>query len=763
MRKQIYVADIETVKGFDMKAKKDYLLKPYFMCVQNMETENFEKTLFFNDNSVSNFINRKVDIKNPSLIYFHNLDFDLKYIFELLPISYETEIISIGGKIAKIRLYKTYKRNYCICKIKKHRKIHIPLIDGKRQKCKLCNSIKNVIIPTYTKTAIELRDSLIILLTSVERIGKALRLEKMKIDYDENSLEAYIEYCKQDCRIVTIALKNLCKMYNNTFNRDENNNPIEENNDISFRNLPLTLPALSKRGWFLLTKRKFGYKEVDNFFRVEDFLTELMRNFYFGGRVEVFNFNICRNGAYNDYNSFYPKQMFHFDFPIPPYKIKKVSNPNHIYQIRLDKKIFGAICEIEENQNIPLIPIRYDNKILFVNGKKVCFLFRDEIEYLLKHKVKILVNRFIFCKKYLPIFREFIEKTYFQRKKLKETVLCLDCKKEFPKRLENKEIASFCVYCNSENIFYLEDGYFAYFLKIMMNSLYGKFAEKETKEDIRFFAKLKDTIPFLISKRLLLENSSLAEKNKVFQTYLTHTDYGKRRLIKFTGSHTIKSKINIFFSMLITAMSRLQLHKDLIKGGKNLTYCDTDSIVLDKVIEDSDELGGLKPEFFFKEFQPLSCKEYAVIIDKDKRKTKMKGFSNRIQSVKQKKENKIVKNTIKNFCSDYLKPKMQFRPTKLKETLNRRLHPHTVVVFPKTKRSFYDKRWINEDFTTKPFNIDLDNFEDLKSNNRKMILKLINLRSNMINNYLTNPKLEKFVDNFDFSDENIEKLLKRID
>lgn len=456
-------------------------------------------------------------------------------------------------------------------------------------------------------------------------------------------------------------------------------------------------------------------KEILSYLNIPDFLTELMRNFYFGGRVEVFNFNFCIDGAYNDFNSFYPAQMFNYLFPIPPYRLAKPSESDKfaLYRAIHNPNIFGVIAEVTENMNIPLIPYRLENgKIMFPNGKKLCFLFKEELIYLKELKQDIQIKQYCFCSGFRAIFKEFIEKTYFPRQQNKKLDGCLKCWKVWDK--EKYKDVEFCPFCNApkDEIYNLGNNYESYLYKIFMNALYGKFAEKETKEVIVYFNKIEDAIQFLVDKKLLPEKHSLQVKNEIVSKYITHEILGNLKIYKYTGTETLKINNNIFFSMYITALARLELHKMLTKKNSDPFYCDTDSLVTGRVIDNSDELGGLKPEFTFEKFQGFGCKEYAI--DKMKEsEAKMKGFT--IDS----------KITIKEYAQQYLLAHKQFRPAKFKEIMKRGLANNEVVVFDKYKSSFYDKRWINEDFTTKPFNIDTDNFEELQDNNRKMIFKRI--------------------------------------
>lgn len=705
--KRMYIADIET-EPFREESVSEYTIKPFFINFQDFYNEENISFKFENlyshkkekqnaTKELKDFIQSLTNLKSPSLVYFHNLDFDSKFFLSLLPAGYNRELLFVGGKLAKIRLFKVYER-----KDKK----------GNMQK--------------YSKTALEFRDSVLLLLTSVKNIGKALMNQKLEVKYEFftkemlSNAEIYNEalnYCEQDCRIVNKGIKELLMFLLNHFG-------IE----IHPAKIPLTLPSLAKKVWFKLILENYAdlyenpEKEALKLISIPKWITEKFRPFYFGGRVEVFNFNLAVKGCYNDYNSFYPKQMFDLLFPIPPYSIKKVCNSKTGFDIiSKNNLVFGVIAEIDEKQNIPLIPIRLENgKTLYCNGKKLCFLFRMELDYLVSLKQKIIIKEVVYCKSYEPLFKKFVEKTYEPRQKLKDSYACMDCFKEFTK----KEVIANnmkCLSCNSENLFPLKEGYVAYLLKIFMNSLYGKFAERTEKEQIIIFESIDKVIQYGIKEKFLTEPVSLQDKSNFLKKYCETAFYGSETMIKFSMVKEFPVKGNIFFSMLITASARLQLHKDLLKAGLGLFYCDTDSIVSQSMLDNSSELGKMKPEFIFNKFQAFSCKEYVVEFLEPQKKAgkninyevKMKGFH-------------IEENiSLEDYSEFYLNEFNQFRPAKLKETFKRKLNPYLVLVFQKQKHTFYDKRWINKDLTTKPFNKDKEKFEDLQVNNELRIKEIV--------------------------------------
>lgn len=679
-KKLIFIADIET-EGFKENEEKNYLLQPLFMCAQNYDTKEFLPVLFFNDiTKVDEFFEQFSAVRQPAVFYFHNLDFDLKFVFNSLPKGYEKKIVASGSRTLQIAILKRYK-NGC-------------------------------------KTLIELRDTYAILQSSVEDIGHSMGFEKMKIDYPDlqqwknytkEQKQQYIEYCVRDVEIVSKALKELLDFTNKQFNL---------NLTMNFMNL--TLPSLAKKVWLHIMRKHFP-NPTFLLRGLPDFLETMLRKYYFGGRVEVFNFNVCLQGAYNDYNSFYPFVMHKYDYPLPPYRHTKNLKEMGWLELRKNKNVCGAFCVLDErNSEIPFVPIKVNNKVFFPTGHKSCFLFREELDYLIYNlNQPVEIQYWLECSGWYPIFEEFINKTYFKRQQLKN---------------EGRGAS-----------------YESHLYKIFMNSLYGKFAEKIEKDDMRIFDDLLDSKCYeLLSEfeNVLCEDcgrsSYYVEYREKSQDYavickkcgykvvveekkywnIEPLDFAGRMIFVYRGTKETRSQTNIVFSMRVTALARLHLHKDLVKAQQNdaLWYCDTDSIVTNSILEDSTELGHLKPELLFTRFFPLGCKEYSFEVSKEMEErilkknpkfkfSKMKGFTQDSKSLLE-------------FTKLYLMRHKVMEIAKLKKTLRRGLHPYEVIITYKEKQSFYDKRWIQSDLSTKPIDVS-DDLNDVAKHNYELIKRLI--------------------------------------
>lgn len=654
---KIYLADFET-SAFDYSKKENYFLEARFLCLKEI---NSGKKIFFDlenksDKDLRDFLFKLCSLNNPSRIYFHNLKFDLAFLYPLLPKNYNYEIIK-NNKVIALKIYRAYKR------IEKNGKERI-----------------------QRKTLLEIRDTTTLLPTSIEKIGLSLGFPKLKQDYFSKTItKEYINYCFRDIEILEKALNNLIKIYKKHFNYQ-----------LKIIDLPLTVSSLSKRLFNKLTIDKFGMKIFRQLYhKSAQEIEKELRPYYVGGRVEVYDFNRKNSGHYNDFNSWFPFNMVANKFPIPPYTSYNCIDSEQCFsEWKNNPKIFGCLCEINENQDIPIVPTRLEikkgvNKIIFANGKKTFFLFRPEIEHLLKLKQKIVIKKIYLCSMYLDIFSEYINSWY----KLKQI-------------------------SNPESFEYL-------FSKICMNGLYGKFAEKREKDELIIINNLKEYKQELENDEFL-NNLEFTESGYILKREKVHESL----------------KINIIFSMMITALARLGLQKNIVKVNDS-TYCDTDSIVSESLIEHSLELGKMKSEFQFKSFQALGCKEYVVIDDKDKLIIKMKGFG-----FNEKKMKEIDKNTpieyrqtilenFNNFVAKYKEGKYQNRMIGFMESFNRKLPLTTMIVFNKYKQNVYDKRWILPNLKTKPFNLETDNYNNMIKNNEFYINQIISNYKNIIN---TTPK-----------------------
>ena len=525
--------------------------------------------------------------KTALIVYFHNLAFDSKFFLDLL------------------------NRYYPKC----------PFI--------IKNDGSTLSIKCYLKFGnkyelkLEFRDSLALLVNSVLKLSYFSPFAKV-------SLENLELRCENDIKIVKYSFNLLFDFISKFFPK------------FTLSRLPLTIATLS----LLLFEHKLP--EDMKVYTVQ--YEKSYRMYYFGGRVECFDFNGCF-AYYNDINSSYPNVMQKYDFPLPPYERSVIPLKG--------KEFFGCICRVKELTDLPFFPERIDGlSVVYGKTTKIVFMFREEMEYVIQNNL-VEIERIYY---YLYADRnEFI---------FKEMILQLwKLRQEFGK----------------------EHG-FNWTAKIIMNSCYGKFAQRnERQENVLIIPELMDEFK---DKKFEIE---LDEENIMLYA-------SKKRVVRDKYR-----KINIIIAMRVTALARLELYKSmkLAFDMKCLIYIDTDSIVTSiDMFPESDKLGDLKIEksgFF----QAFSQKEYVFYTDKEK-KIKMKGFTD-----------------VKSIKDVYFGGVSQYRVLKFKSALRRKIRLNINENYVKRKSTFYYKRKIREDLTTVPVDDDeMLNLDIIQNHNKKYVLEL---------------------------------------
>jgi len=331
---------------------------------------------------------------------------------------------------------------------------------------------------------------------------------------------------------------------------------------------------------------------------IEDF-----RSAYYGGRVEVYDMNEVESLTVLDINSLYSSVMKSNLFPFPEYYIKEDRfKPNGVY-----------FAEVESGIKLPVLPWRNKyGKVFFPNGRFYGWWTYPELSYAQSQGVEIL--RVIRGYRWLyefDWFTEYVSYLWGKRQESKD-------------KFENK------------------------MFKILLNSLYGKFAmgrEKTVLKDGIFKTELLDPSP----------------------------------------------SSNYILSIWVTSFARICLHKKIKEfqsKGCYVVYTDTDSIIYQgDYIEDSKELGRFKLVGKFDRGKFLLPKLYWLERD-GKKIVKAKGIPQ-----------KSKLDFISEGVAEYLKP------CKLRESVRLRKHPNVWYKAEKIMREEYDKRYINKDGSTNPVQI----------------------------------------------------------
>lgn len=624
------MADCET------EAWSESNLSPKLKMINAIMVDNDQEVERKSFLSVNGFINWCEEIykqeEKSFRIYFHNLDFDAKYIMKTIMQRYNLDFIRNQSMLSIACRTKSQKFRYS----KKKGKYH-PYI-----------------------THFEFRDSLILFYhLSVETLGKCVNLPKIKFtNYDESPTNPdYQEYCYRDCEIVIKAMQFLRDMFQSFgLYRD-----IEE--------FPLTLPALS----FMLFKQKNErFMEIkedsdgkirkrNRIFSVHPKTNEYFRSFYFGGRCEVFDMKV-ESAGYCDINGLYQFIMDNNRMPIPEYKYYTKESFMAWKYLKIDTlltdstlleadKIFAVECEIDDWWEKPVFCERVNGKQMFRKGLKRVLLQREEYQFCLNSHIPIVrLYKIHLCREWDYLFKYF-EDIYKLRKKLKA---------------ENNP---------AEKL-----------VKLPPNATYGKLGQYSTRTNTKAIKTVDLTAEAFIQLRDNAKNYWLLDECMIVSNDID---------VKFADQ-------NLALASRITALARLHLYSKFQifqERGCCIKYCDTDSIVIPlrqiPLVMDlmSEESGGFKIEEEFQSFLSLAPKEYLFLryIEKN-----FCGMNVCEQAAK-------IKGCTRGKMDDlYFGSVRHVRPMKFQECLNRDKKFESAVLVEKSKRSFYDKRVILEDYSSRP-------------------------------------------------------------
>lgn len=382
-------------------------------------------------------------------------------------------------------------------------------------------------------------------------------------------------------------------------------------------------------------------------FKTYHIFNNIFRNAYYGGRCEIYSQLMMRKNApfyYYDINSMYPYVMrnnrFPTSFPIPMH----YDNANECIG-----KLGIMECKVyTPDMDIPLLPLHTQvhgvPKLIFPVGEWTAFYDFSLIEKALELGYMIDPLRvWEFNGDY--IFKEYMDMMY----KIKQ---------------ENKNAKGEVA-------------------KLNMNSLYGKYGEREEIEE------LVTSGDFL----------GLCPNDEYYGFATKHECQPKSYHLPAISIH-------------VTALAQVHLYnlfEKIMSRDKKIYYCDTDSVITDARLPVSSELGDIKMEFDFEYGVALCPKFYYFQLydmprpdtDNDKiRKTyknvACKGFS---YPFKKRLTYDMLEDALLN--NRELSEKV-IAPSTFKESVVRKTYDWTTIVETKSVRSSYDKRRVRHDYTTEP-------------------------------------------------------------
>lgn len=400
---------------------------------------------------------------------------------------------------------------------------------------------------------------------SLEKIGKTLGNKKLEINFEKCTNEELTIYCKNDVRIIFLFIKGLISF-------------------LEKYELTKLKPTASSIAMNTFRHSFYEYEKCPIFIHTNIKAIKLERDSYHGGITDCFKIgNFSGDFIKLDINSMYPAQMVKHQFPTKLifYSDNKQEDLMRYATQYLEEYHIIAECEIDLPKEYAYLLTKFkhnkDSKMGFIYGKFTTVLTTPEIQYVLKYGKLLSVNQIaIYQKEY--IFRDYINFFY-------------------NKRIEFKK-----------------EGNFIYdtFCKMLMNGLYGKFAQHNTNYDI-----VAENVPYDLGKYIIKEEIN-GEIIEYIQMHIGN------KIIKNMPTDNNAYDSFVAISSLVTAYARMYLIEIILKLGRdNLYYVDTDSLIIKKeslnnIKEylDDLELGKLKSEGESKNLSIIRPKWYVFANEK---------------------------------------------------------------------------------------------------------------------------------------------------
>jgi hypothetical protein len=414
--------------------------------------------------------------------------------------------------------------------------------------------------------------------TSLKNLGESLGIKKLEMPGNQTALKDWHTYCERDVDITAVAIDNLIKF-------------ILDHNLGSFA---MTAPSLALKAFkhrFMMTTQPTKEGEEMEAWDRESYHGGLVHNFFIGKvkRKTIYHFDI---------NSLYPSVMLN-TYPTKLEFVLEQVSLARLNRLALDYAICAQVDIDSKQETYPY----YDGtKLLECRGKFTTALCGAELLAALSrgHIAKVRTAAF-----YIPglVFNSYVD--FFWRKR-----------QEYKKK-GNAVYEQFC--------------------KLLMNSLYGKFAQsgyewQELNEpNLRMYYKERGKRFPAEYRGQQWEPALSWGQDKWFPLGL---DEGLRircfsGVVQFKAIDTEHYESSPIIASYVTSYARDKLRQMIaIAGAEHCYYCDTDSLFVDKYgkarldqakLIDPNRLGYLK--FEGEAYEPLFLgpKDYVF---GDKRKIK---------------------------------------------------------------------------------------------------------------------------------------------
>jgi hypothetical protein len=413
---------------------------------------------------------------------------------------------------------------------------------------------------------VKYRDSLSVLPMSVSKMGDAFSMPK------GITPEAYIkgtrrpisdediDYCWRDVDIIRVAMRSLWVEYHSWLGH-----PIDNVEEAVF-NLPLTGASMAYRVWsYRFWPSHWTWTDAKGRSRAScsapERANDSLREAYHGGRVQVLG--NAGETVYNvrsvDRNSMYPSVMRESPMPdMDSVRQLKATEKNLRKLASDDAYVYWGHVVMEAGPDAELfIPVRREDGRKTYTETRVDGMFvQPVIDYALAHGWRLLDVKELWFAKTMKPFDGFVDEFYSLRLQYKANK-------------DGREIL----------------------VKLLLNSLYGKFAQRNYTE------RIDD--PFLVNA--MLEADDWHDKYDLhhYGNLTSHLHY-------FLEKEASELSRNTWFGFaaFITGYAQISLQKVISAAGSGALYCDTDSVHFiadrwDDVVDSvsiGKELGDWEPE-----------------------------------------------------------------------------------------------------------------------------------------------------------------------
>lgn len=488
---------------------------------------------------------------------------------------------------------------------------------------------RNTIILKIKIDNVEFRDSYRIMPSSLDNLAKSL-LGESKLDFDHRDIKSIQncidmrdkveEYLRKDvdilARVIFKSSANILKEFNiNLFDH------------LTTASLSLAIYKLTNKEHIETIEQSKGEKD------------KFIRNGYNGGLCNLI-FPDLKNGYCYDVNSLYPYIMSTCKVPIGEgVWINSIKNFEEI------KGMFGFI-EVEVETEYPCLAVDYEHKGLITPiGKFSGTFFSEELKFALKNGCKVIkFKKALVYKEKRVIFRKFINNMYSKRVSAKKR----------------------------------GDSINAYNLKLIMNSLYGRFGLGTDKSIMEFIDdedyKLYKYIYHVFSYEdgfisFVIHDVDISKKNFEDWCYSKNIKGKKKEKLydrivaKYLKGNSPYRAVQI--SAAISSYARVKMMSDIhycFDNNIEVSYIDTDSLFVNKPLPkelvSEKKLGKYKLESIIDEAVFLAPKAYAYKSGM-KEVIKLKG----VEKDKKKIGYEVLKN-IRNEIREDIKKKWKFNYVK---------------------------------------------------------------------------------------------------